>query len=132
MRTTASDMMERAAHWPFHLAGDSGAQLFNHRAWISWRFLALLELPALTLCELPVLSTDLQALIEATRSSAETDASLSAETVQETLLSFRHDPACNNINGMWLRRALKLTKQTEDTVVEEQLQGAVAHPFTVL
>ena len=33
---------------------------------------------------------------------------------------------------MWLRRALKLTKHTEDTVVEEQLQGAVAHAFTVL
>ena len=25
-RTTASDMMERQAHWPFHLAGDSGVR----------------------------------------------------------------------------------------------------------
>ena len=87
-RTTASEMMERQAHWPFHLAGDSGAQLLNHRAWKSLRCLALFELCAMTLSELPVLSTDLQALIEATRSSAETGASLSAETVQEILLSF--------------------------------------------
>ena len=47
-RTMASEMLEKQAHWPFHLAGDSGARLFNHRAWVSWRFLALLELPSLT------------------------------------------------------------------------------------
>ena len=119
-RTTASEMMERQAHWPFHLAGDSGARLFNHRAWLSWRFLALLELPSLTLSELPVLSDDLQALIAATRSSAETGESWSAETVHEVLLRFLHDPAWNHLRGMWLRRALKLTKHIEDTVLEEQ------------
>ena len=131
-RTMASEMMERQAHWPFHLARDSGARLFNHRAWLSWRFLALLELPALTLSELPLLSNDLQALIEATRSGPETVESLSAETVLEILLNFLQDPACNHIKGMWLRRALKLTRQAEDSVVEKQLQQAVAHAFTVL
>ena len=90
-------MLERQAHWPFHLAGDSGARLSNHRAWVSWRLLALLELPSLTLCELPSLSKDLQELIEATRSSAQTSEALSAETVQEILVSFFHDPACNHI-----------------------------------
>ena len=44
IRTMASEMLERQAHWPFHLAGDSGACLFNHRAWISWRLLALLDM----------------------------------------------------------------------------------------
>ena len=131
-RTTASDMMERQAHWPFHLAGDSGARLFNHRAWVSWRFLALLELPSLTFSELPLLSNGLQTLIEATRSTPETGESVSAETVLEILLSFLHDPACNHIQGMWLRRALKLTRQAEDSVVEKQMQQAVAHAFTVL
>ena len=83
MRTMASDMLERQNHWPFHLAGDSGARLFNHRAWISWRLLALLELPSLTLCELPSLSKDLQALIEVTRSNAQTSESFSAQTGQD-------------------------------------------------
>ena len=96
-RTTASDMMERQAHWPFHLAGDSGARLFNHRAWVSWRFLALLELPSQTFSELPLLSKDLQTFIEATHYSPKTGESLSAETVLEILLSFFHDPACNHI-----------------------------------
>ena len=53
-RAIASEMLERQIHWPFHLAGDSGARLFNHRAWVSWRLLALLELPSLTLCEPPL------------------------------------------------------------------------------
>ena len=84
-------------HWPFHLAGDYGARLFNHRAWVSWRFLALLELPSQTFSELPLLSKDLQSLIEATRYSPETGESLSAETGLESLLSFLHNPACNHI-----------------------------------
>ena len=66
-RTTASDMMGRQAHWPFHLAGDYGARFFTHRAWVCWRVLALLELPSLTFSELPLMSNGLQALIEATR-----------------------------------------------------------------
>ena len=45
-RASPSEIMERRTCWPFHLAGDSGACLFKHRAWLSWRFLALLELPA--------------------------------------------------------------------------------------
>ena len=106
--------------------------MFNHRAWVSWRVLALLELPSLTFSELPLLSNDLQALIEATRYSPETGESLSAETVLNILFSFFYDPACNHIKGMWLRRALKLTRQAEDSVVEKQLQQAVAHAFTVL
>ena len=121
-------MLERQAHWPFHLAGDSGARLFNHRAWVSWRLLALLELPSLTLCELPSLSKDLQELIEATRSSAQTSEALSAETVQEILCSFFHDPACNHIKGMWIRHALKLTASSEASVVEETLQHATSPP----
>ena len=36
------------------------------------------------------------------------------------------------IRDRWLRGALKLSKHTEDNVVEEQLQRAVAHAFTVL
>ena len=132
MRTMASEMLQRQAHWPFHLAGDSGARLFNHRAWISWRVLALLELPSLTLCELPSLSKDLQALIEVTRADAPTGESLSAETVQDTLVSFLHDPACDHFKGRWLRHALKLTGASEDAVVEERLMQAVAHAFTVL
>ena len=132
VRTTASDMIEQQAHWPFHLAGDSGARLFQHRAWLTWRFLAMLELPSSTLSELPLLSKDLQALIEATRSGAETSDSLSAQTVQEVLTSFYHDPACNHIKGKWLRRALKLGLHAEDSEVETQLQQAVAHVFTVL
>ena len=125
-------MIEQQAHWPFHLAGDSGARLFKHRAWLTWRFLAMLELPSSTLSELPLLSKDLQALIEATRSGAETSDSLSAQTVQEVLTSFYHDPACNHIKGKWLRRALKLGLHAEDSEVETQLQQAVAHVFTVL
>ena len=112
-RVTASEILERQMHWPFHLAGNYGARLFNHRAGISWRLLALLELPSLTLCELPSLSKDLQALIEATRSDAQTSETLSAETVKDILFSFFHDPASNHIKGRWLRHALKLTKQKQ-------------------
>ena len=92
----------------------------------------LLELPSLTFSELPLLSNDLQALIEATRYSPETGESLSAETVLNIMFSFFYDHACNHIKGMWLRRALELTRQAGDSVVEKQLQQAVAHAFTVL
>jgi hypothetical protein len=131
-RAMASEITERQAHWPFHLAGDSGARLFGHRAWLSWRLLALLELPSLTLSELPTLSKDLQVLIEATRSQPETAETVSANTVQEILLRFSRDPACNGIKGKWLRNALKLTRHVEDSVVEKRLEHAVAHAFTVL
>ena len=53
-RAMPSEVLERQAHWPFHLAGDYGVRLFNHRAWVSWRLLALLELPSLTLWDLPI------------------------------------------------------------------------------
>ena len=127
----ASDITANPACWPFHLAGDSGQSLFNHRAWLSWRFLALIELPELTVPELPCLSKDLQALIEATRAKAQTDEFLSESTVEEILLSFFHDPACK-LKGMWIRRALKLPTASEDSIVEQRLQQAVAHAFTVL
>ena len=52
--------------------------------------------------------------------------------VQEVLLNFLRDPACNQTKGRWLKRALKLTEQTEDSVVEKQLLDAVARAFTVL
>ena len=81
LRTMASDITANPACWPFHLAGDSGQSLFNHRAWLSWRFLALIELPELTVPELPCLSKDLHALIEATRAKAQTDEFLSGSTV---------------------------------------------------
>ena len=70
-RAMPSEMIVRGAHWPFHLAGDSGARLFNHRAWVSWRYLALLELPSMAFSELPTLSQDLQALIERLRAQAQ-------------------------------------------------------------
>ena len=131
-RTMASEIMKRQAHWPFHLAGDSGACLFGHRAWVSWRVLALLELPLLTLPELPPLSKDLQALIEATRSEPQPGESVSANAVEEVLLSFLRDPACKGLKGAWLRRALQLPRDVEDSVVEKRLEHAVAHAFTVL
>ena len=131
-RATVSEILQRQAHWPFHLAGDSGACLFNHRAWVSWRCLALLELPSLQFHELPCLSKDLQTLIENTRRNTESSEHLSPLPVQDILFKFFHDSACGNIKGNWLRRALKLTKQTEDIVVEKILTEAVENIFTVL
>ena len=87
-RAMVWEIMERPGQWPFHLAGDSGARLFNHRAWMSWRFLALLELPSLEFCELPSLSKDLQSLIESTRFSTQTPGSLSAQEVKTILFEF--------------------------------------------
>ena len=112
-RATASEIIGRRTHWPFHLAGDSGACLFDHRAWVSWRFLALLELPSLSLCELPSLSKDLQALIEATRSSAETGEPLSARTVEEILFAFSHDPACADAKAVAETRSEAYWKRME-------------------
>ena len=73
---------------PFHLAGDSGVRLFEHRAWLSWRYLALLELPALSPWQLPSLSSQLQHLIEQTRYNAQPVEHLEAHAVEEVLLSF--------------------------------------------
>ena len=36
-RANVCDVISMQAHWPFHLAGDSGVRLFEHRAWLSWR-----------------------------------------------------------------------------------------------
>ena len=127
-RAMTSDIVARRKHWPFHLAGDSGVRLFNHRAWISWRYLALLELPSFSLCELPMLSTDLQALIETTRSQITTVEPIAPNRVEEIRFEMLSDPA----KALWLRRALKLTQQSEDSVVKEQLLSVVTHAFTVL
>ena len=131
LQTLASDIAANPACWPFHLAGDSGQSLFNHRAWLSWRFLALIELPKLTVQELPCMSKDLQALIESTRTTAHTHGPVSQSIVEEILLSFFCDPA-DKLKGQWLRRALKLHKVCEDSIVEKHLQQAAAHAFTVL
>ena len=98
-RASPSEIMERRTSWPFHLAGDSGVCLFGHRAWLSWRFLALLELHTRRIDELPCLSKDLQACIEAARSSTEPMESISATAVEQILFDFFHDPMCNGINA---------------------------------
>ena len=69
-RANTKDIFSIRTTWPFHFAGDSGASLFGQRAWLSWRFLALLELPKLEIWELPTQSDELQNLIRSTRSSA--------------------------------------------------------------
>ena len=78
--------------------------MFNHRAWISWRYLALLEMPSRSFTELPTLSQDLQALIEATRAGAQRSEALAADTAEEILLSFFYDPADSHAKALWLRR----------------------------
>ena len=62
-RANPQHIFSMRATWPFHLAGDSGTSLFGQRAWLSWRFLALLELPKLEIWELPTQSDELQNLI---------------------------------------------------------------------
>ena len=63
---------------------------------VSWRYLALLELPSLSFSALPTLSQDLQELIETTRAEAETSEALAADAVGEILLSFFRDPASSH------------------------------------
>ena len=82
--------------------------------------------------ELPTLSQYLQALIETTRADAVKSEALAVDAVEENLFSFFRDPAGSHAKALWLRRALKLTRQAEDTEVEEQLRHAVAHAFAVL
>ena len=118
--------------WPFHLAGDSGVRLFEHRAWLSWRYLALLELPTLELWQLPPLSAELEALINSTRTQAPRDAQLDEHTVTAVLVEFFHDATGHHAKGRWLRRALKLRAECEEALVLEQLDLAVAHAFAVL
>ena len=80
-RANPKDVFCMRATWPFHLAGDSEASLFGQRAWLSWRFLALLELPKLEIWELPTQSDELQNLVWSTRSSACSVTSLDAQAV---------------------------------------------------
>ena len=80
-RANPKDIFSMQATWPFHFAGDSEASLFGQRAWLSWRFLALLELPNLEIWELPMKSDELQNLIRSTRSSACSVASFDIETL---------------------------------------------------
>ena len=121
------------ATWPFHLAGDSGASLFGQRAWLSWRFLALLELPKLEIWELLTQSEELQNLIESTRSSACSVASLDAQAVLQILLEFLNDPRDNNAKARWLRRALTTLGQKFDAqVLTDRLGTAVEDCFAVL
>ena len=118
--------------WPFHLAGDSGVRLFEHRAWLSWRYLALLELPTLELWQLPPLSAELEALINSTRTQAARDGQLDEHTVTAVLVEFLHDASGHHAKGRWLRRALKLGAECEEALVLEQLDLAVTHTFAVL
>ena len=113
-RASICEIIPRAAHFPFHLAGDSAVRLFTHRAWLSWRYLALLELPELSLCQLPPLSTQLQHLIETTRSNAQPIAHPDFHAVNHILLSFFHDPYDAGAKARWLRRAMKLHSNCDD------------------
>ena len=107
-------------------------RLFEHRAWLSWRYLVLLELPALSPWQLPPLSSQLQHLIEQTRSHAQPDEQLEPHAVEEVLLAFFHDPSGLHAKARWLRRAMKLPQQCDDALVEERLQRAVADCFVLL
>ena len=121
------------ATWPFHFAGDSGASLFGQRAWLSWRFLALLELPKLEIWELPMQSDELQTLIRSTRSSACSVASLGAQAVLRILLEFLSDPRDNNAKARWLRRAMATRGVKLDAhVVKDRLGTAVEDCFALL
>ncbi len=128
-----NDVFSMRATWPFHFAGDSGASLFGQRAWLSWRFLALLELPKLQIWELPMQSTQLQNLIQSTRSSACSVASLDAQAVLRILLEFLNDPRDNNAKARWLRQAMatrgvKLDAQS----ITQSLGTAVEDCFAML
>ena len=131
-RAAACDIIQRQAHWPFHLAGDSGVRLFEHRAWLSWRYVALLEVPTLTFCEHPALSMELQCLIETTRSNVPHVDRLSEHDVETVLLAFFQDPWDSHAKARWLRWAMKLPARCEDDLVVEQLQRAVADCFAML
>ena len=121
------------ATWPFHFAGDSGASLFGQRAWLSWRFLALLELPKLEIWELPMQSDELQNLIRSTRSSACSVASLDAQAVLRILLEFLSDPRDNNAKARWLSRAMATRGVKLDAdVVKDRLKTAVEDCFAML
>ena len=126
------DVITMQAHWPFHLAGDSAAWMFGHRAWLSWRYFVLLELPELSLWQLPVLSSELQHLIEQTRCDAQPVKQFNAHAVEEVLLSFFHDSSGSYAKARWLRRAMKLELHCDDSDVEELLQLAVADCFVLL
>ena len=84
-RASVSDIMQRQTCWPFHLAGDSGDCLFNHRSWLSWRFFALLELPFCSVHELPLTSAQLQSCIEAKRTNTPHSAQVDALAVEQIL-----------------------------------------------
>ena len=90
LRANVADLISGQTAWPFNLAGDSGATLFTHRAWLSWRYLALLELSEYSsVWQLPLLSTDLQSLIEKVRSCQQSDQHIDANrTGSELALSW--------------------------------------------
>ena len=72
---------------------DSGAKLSNHRAWFSWRYLSSLQLPQERVWQLPLLSTELQNLIENVRSHVQHKGSVDAVAVGQILRNFLHDSA---------------------------------------
>ena len=125
-RANPRDIFCMRATWPFHLARDSEVSLFGQRAWLSWRFLALLELPKLDIWELPMQSGELQNLITSTRSSACAVASLDAQAVLHILLGFLNDPRENNAKSLWLHRAVVTTRKKFDAqVLADRLETAV-------
>ena len=125
-RANPKEVFCMRATWPLHHAGDSGASLFGQRAWLSWRFLALLELPKLDIWELPMQSGELQNLIKSTRSSACSVASLDAQAVLQILLEFLNGPRDNNAKARWLHRALVTPgKKCDAQVLADRLETAV-------
>ncbi len=86
----------------------------------------------LALRELPLLSTDLQSLIETMRSDAQPEERLDASAVEQILFDFLHNTSDSYAKRRWLRRAMKLTQTCADSLVEERLQIAVAQCFAVL
>ena len=71
-------------------------------------------------------------MIETTRSNAERVEHLDAHAVEDVLLGFFRDPWASHAKARWLRRAMKLPFNSEDNLVEERLQRAVADCFAVL
>ena len=129
----ASSLLTAQDRWPFDCAGDDRELLFHHRAWLSWRFLALIELPStVKLWQLPFASSELESVIQGERARLEPPGRLDAPALEEILHEFFHDPWASHAKGRWLRRAMSLPSNCEEAKVLEKLHQCVENALVVL
>ena len=119
-------MLQSADHCfrvPFPTKHPEG-KLFGVDACASWRFFALVQMPALQFTELPLAHSRLLETVAESRQTATVEA-ITAKDVRDALHRFYRDPWCFEEKKRWLRKDLVIPKPKKVSVEDDEEEDPV-------